>query len=245
MKVKLIDYQPNALELLIYTKNTRLRGNETLESIEAWPIYKKAEHLDYMLKTIQSSWEFVYYMFEIENVSRVFTHQLVRTRTASFAQESQRTVKAESYINPCDNHMASESMNSAFDIYNELLEAEEQVQDARYVLPMGTSTSIIFSANLRTLAHMAELRLCTRTAGEYQEVFKSMREEICKVHPWARNFLEVYCVRHGICAFPNYKDCPIQDYTIDITADIKDKIREKWERTRHIANPVAKDGKTM
>ena len=53
---------------------------------------KKDGHLDYMLNTIKSSWEFIDYTFDIRDVSRGFTHQFVRTRQGSCAQQSQRTV---------------------------------------------------------------------------------------------------------------------------------------------------------
>ena len=85
MKVKLISYTQDALELLLLTKNTRLAndGLLTLDDIKGWSHDKKMQHIGYMRDTIQSSWEFVDYTFKISGVSRAFTHQLVRTRTAS------------------------------------------------------------------------------------------------------------------------------------------------------------------
>ena len=121
---------------------------------------------------------------------------------------------------------------------------EIQVQDARYVLPMGMTTSIIMGANLRTLSQMAELRLCKRTAGEYQEVFKAMKAAVVEVHPWADSFLEVYCVKTGICCFPNYTECPVQKHCV-VTDEAKPDIKHIWEVTEHVANPIAKGGKTQ
>jgi hypothetical protein len=72
------------------------------------------------------------------------------------------------------------------------------------------ATAIIGKFNLRTLSHMAALRLCTRTQGEYQDVFQQMRARVVEVHPWAEPFLRVHCARHGVCAFPHYKECPIK-----------------------------------
>ena len=102
MKVDLISCTPDALELLIFTKESRLGNNVTLTDILNWPREKKVETLDYMLKTIKGSFEFVDYVFHIQDVSRAFTHQLVRTRTASFQQESMRAVKkdSDSYVLP-------------------------------------------------------------------------------------------------------------------------------------------------
>ena len=98
MKVKLINYTSDAVNLLLFTKNTRLMDDDNaLSKIKTWSEEKKQEELDYMLKTIRSSWEFIDYTFNIRDVSRGFTHQFVRTRQASYAQQSQRTVDMEGF----------------------------------------------------------------------------------------------------------------------------------------------------
>lgn len=247
MKVKLLDYQPHALELLLYTKNTRLRQEVTMSDILAWDMEKKLEHLDYMKKTIQSSFEFVTYVFDIYGVSRNFTHQLVRTRNAVYAQESQRTVDvrdAEVLGLPEDGRMYG-LVETIKNRYANEIDDGTPVQDARNILPTGIETSITMGTNLRELAHMAEVRLCTRTQGEYQKVFKEMKERIVEIHPWAESLIEVYCVKTGICCFPNYKECPVQAQTITISDDHKKGIKLLWEETDHVANPVAKNGRTM
>jgi thymidylate synthase ThyX len=79
MKVTLINYTHNAMDLLIFTKNTRLTMSpDRLEEIAKWPLERKWNELEYMANTIPSSWEFCDYTFMIEGVTRAFTHQLVR-----------------------------------------------------------------------------------------------------------------------------------------------------------------------
>lgn len=247
MKVELINYTHNALDLLIYTKNTRLSAGETLESIAHWPMEKKLDHLHYMLNTISSSWEFVDYTFEISEVSRSLTHQLVRTRTASYAQQAQRVVDVRNsgFVQQTDHDEYELSVARSFESYGKMIDDGVPVQEARGVLPTSVHTNIIMKANLRTLSHMAELRLCKRAEGEYQKVFRAMRDEVLKVHPWAKDFIQVYCVKTGICAFPNYTECPVQFNTVKIPKDVFYEIEASWEQTQHVANPVAKDGKTM
>jgi len=99
MKVTLLTATPNALDVLLYTKNTRLQMTGTgLAEVAAWSPEKKADELRYMRNTIQSSWEFVDYVFAIEGVTRAFTHQLVRHRVGtSFAQQAQRVVNMEGF----------------------------------------------------------------------------------------------------------------------------------------------------
>lgn len=251
MKVTLLNYTPDALELLIYTKNTRLKGEATLEDIKAMPMEEKLKHLSYMWDTIQSSWEFADYTFEITEVTRAFTHQFVRTRTASYAQEAQRVVdlsNAEWRTPPLiqftdEGAIFDQGVEDAIHTYKKLREAGVAPQDARGIMPTNIYTSIIAKQNLRTLSHLAELRLCTRTQGEYQDVFRLMREEILKVHPWARPVLDVYCAKHGTCAFPRYTDCPMHALTYhhDLHSHNQrlERIQEAFWSQRHEASPVA------
>jgi len=198
VKVKLVECTPNAKDLLIFTKNTRLLNVEdAYDEIKEWPEDKKQEELDYMLQTIKSSWEFIDYVFEIRDVTRAFTHQFVRTRTGSYAQQSQRTVDMEGfgYYTPpriSENEIAKaiydECMQKINEYYHDLREIVP-AEDARGVLPTNIHTNIVAKFNLRTLHETAKSRLSPRAQGEYQQVFKLMVDEVVKVHPWAEPFL--------------------------------------------------------
>jgi flavin-dependent thymidylate synthase len=198
MKVKLVECTPNAKDLLIFTKNTRLLNVEdAYDEIKDWPEDKKQKELDYMLQTIKSSWEFIDYVFEIRDVTRAFTHQFVRTRTGSYAQQSQRTVDMEGfgYYTPpriSENEIAKaiydECMQKINEYYHDLREIVP-AEDARGVLPTNIHTNIVAKFNLRTLHETAKSRLSPRAQGEYQQVFKLMVDEVVKVHPWAEPFL--------------------------------------------------------
>jgi len=252
MKVKLISHTPDALNLLLRTKNTRLTN---ADDPATWSPEKKQEHLDYMRDTIKSSWEFVDYVFEIEGVTRAFTHQLVRTRTGSYAQQAMRVVDARNQEvecapsildNPSFAEMWNEGVRAAMEAYGQLIDAGAPAQDARGILPTHITTSIMAKFNLRTLHEMAKLRLCTRTQGEYQNVFRDMRTLIGDMHPWALEFIDVYCVANGTCAFPRYgkKECPVYLPEMDNTS-VREAARKKFWLLRYEAAPVAKDGKAM
>ncbi len=272
MKVTLISVTPEALELLLFTKETRLAQDPGLfNQIRNWPMERKLEQLAYMRGTIQSSWEFVDYIFLIEGVSRSFTHQLVRTRHASFAQQSQRTVDMTGFEvvephglpgAPKDDEPWGEAwgvfhaaMGLADTAYQNLRALNMPPQVARAVLPEAIATNIIVKANLRTLSEMAKVRLCTRTQGEYQDVFRAMRETVITIHPWAEEFIEVACVATGVCCFPNYHECPIQGMTFNpgtgfrydraefsglpIPPATREEIKKEWQSVRFEATPVA------
>lgn len=255
MKVTLINYTPNALELLLGTKGTRL-GHD--EDPATWSPEKKDEHLGYMRDTIKSSWEFVDYVFEIEMVTRSFTHQLVRTRAGAYAQESQRTVDVRDHfvirpegIEPGSeaHRIWAEAATRAKEFYSQLVDMGIPVQDARDILPTGISTSIKAKFDLRTLHMMAQVRLCTRTQGMYQEVFRKMRAAVIEVHPWVgeHRFIEVQCVSTGTCAFPRFgkKSCKFYGDWMDRTPHQNVLHKVFWATEKQVAVPVAKDGKTM
>ncbi len=248
-KVDLISYTPDALEILIYTKSGRLASGTDFDDVKRMSIEEKNDHLSYMMDTIKSSFEFVDYIFDIRDVSRAFTHQVVRTRTASFQQEAMRVVDARdySYLQSTDNPAYKDAFEFSLGQYGKMIDEGVPVQDARGVLGTGIHTRIFVKANLRTLSNMAELRLCKRAEGEYQSVFKKMVKEVIKIHPWAEPLLECYCVKTGLCYFPRYDKCPVQKFTVNhISNCSKDGIREAWNRHQHVANPVAnEDGMTM
>lgn len=249
MKVELVNRTTWALETLLYTKNTRLQGEQSFEDVIAWSDDKKREHLAYMKDTIQSSWEFVDYTFEISGVTRAFTHQLVRTRTGSYAQESQRTVDVSDHkvVNTSGKRMFAEFADQAMENYRTMVEDNDiPIQDARGILPTNVTTSIIAKFNLRDIHNMALLRLCYRTQGEYQRVFELMRDCIVEVHPWAKDFIKVHCAWYGSCAFPRYKECPVKwdNSDVDDAARKLDYAR-RWNRFDHEAVPVAKEGMTQ
>mgnify|MGYP001605912227 CR=1 FL=1 len=251
MKVELISYTNDALSLLLSTKNTRLSVMDDPPTM--WSEEKRAEHLEYMRDTIKSSWEFVDYIFKIDGVTRAFTHQLVRTRTGSYAQQAMRVVDARNQpvaepatIYEGNIDIWNEGRDAALDCYAKLIGSGMPIQDARGILPTNITTSIMAKLNLRTLHEMAKLRLCTRTQGEYQDVFRAMREVVIAVHPWAEQFIDVHCVATGTCAFPRYgaKECPVYLSEMDNTS-VRKAAREKFWSVRHEAAPVAKDGKAM
>lgn len=257
MNVELISHTPDALNLLLTTKGTRLKHDEDPAT---WDAQKRAEHLAYMRDTIKSSWEFVDYTFRITGVTRAFTHQLVRTRTGSYAQEAMRVIDASGFatlVPPSVLDRADEEAISCWDGvmheidkgYKTLVKLGVPRQDARGVLPTNVLTNIIAKFNLRTLANMAELRLCTRTQGEYQDVFRKMRQLVVDAHPWADDFINVFCVNHAHCAFPRYgeKECPVYSTVIPTwqLEAFRKGIRERFDSIRYEARPVAVAGKAM
>ncbi len=200
MKVTLLDYTRNAEDLLIFTKSTRLTLSPGLmDAIAAWPPERKAEELKYIANTIRSSHEFVSYTFLIEGVSRAFTHQFVRTRQASYAQQSTRVVDMSRFdfvmperiaANPRAKELVEILNTFTARTYREMVEELDiPAEDARSILPTNVSTNITAKHNLRTFADLATSRSGGRTQDEYRTVINAMVDAVLAVHPWAKDFI--------------------------------------------------------
>lgn len=208
MNVTLIDYTgictPNpanfAAGILIFTKSTRLEMSPSLrEKTMAMPYEKKLAELDYMANTIPSSWEFVDYTFMITEVTRAFTHQFVRSRTFSFAQQTMRVLNVNGWdyeTGPTIKEDADRernytyAMNRIADAYDELIESGAAIEDARGVLPTNILTNIIAKCNMRTFVELVRKRSSPRVQGEYRDVLQAMQEAVRAVHPWIDKFID-------------------------------------------------------
>ena len=151
----------------------------------------------YLANIIQSGHgsvlEHVWASFIFADVSRVFTHELVRHRVGTaISQESLRFVRVEKLDLPVPS-VIREDMDSLYafwaaeeqleSAYRNLVEKmgiedmatfadkKEATSAARRVLPMGLPTTIGWSANLRTLRHVIESRTAPHAEEEIRMVF--------------------------------------------------------------------------
>ncbi len=123
--------------------------------------------------------------FRIKGGSRVFTHELVRHRLMSPSQESQRyvqygktrdydvvvppTIKGSPYY---ERYL--EMVAEAERFYGEMVAADIPKEDARYVLPNGTTSEIVISANLREYRHIFTVRCHPRAHWEIRDICLQM-----------------------------------------------------------------------
>lgn len=208
MKVTLIDYTGRgtmqaasyAAAILLFTKNTRLQMSPGLfEEILAWPYEKKLEELSYMANTIPSSWEFVDYTWMIEGVTRAFTHQLVRSRTFSFAQQTMRVLNVEGWryetgpsikADPVLKFSYDSNMSHIAEAYDMLIRDGAAIEDARGILPTNILTNIVMKGNMRSFVELVRKRSSSRVQGEYREVLEQLKSTALAVHPWLTLFIE-------------------------------------------------------
>jgi thymidylate synthase (FAD) len=217
MYVKLIGFTPQPEKLpamaakLTHSKTKPEELNKTSD-IELKNILKHVMNLGHT-----SVIEHTSFSFAISDVSRSLTHQLVRHRIASYAQQSQRYVNLNepNYVTPPkiakDKEMKKaydETMKNIWKEYNKLLDLKIPMEDSRYVLPNATCTNIIVTMNARSLLNFFELRCCQHAQWEIRKLANMMLKEVKKVAPVIFKNAGPTCKSKGICP-ENKKDCPL------------------------------------
>jgi len=186
----------HAARILAYTKNTRLQMTpEGWEEFRQMPIEQLQKELLYMSNSIPSSWEFADVTFAINDVTRACAQQITRTRTASYAMQSQRVtdMRAASWHVPDSvrsKSMYNFKMKSNILNYKLSLDSGESMEDARGLLPMNIHCNLIAKYNLRSLVELLRARDSLRVQGEYSLIAQAMRAEVFKIWPWAEPFFE-------------------------------------------------------
>ncbi len=131
------------------------------------------------------------YSFAMRNVSRVFTHELVRHRAGSaFSQESLRYVRLTdigfrvppaleplrarvlSIVEQLEELQREGAHALGIDAEGVPFHVKKEVTSAlRRLAPIGLSTDIIWTANVRTLRHVIEMRTDEGAEEELRLVF--------------------------------------------------------------------------
>lgn len=138
--------------------------------------------------------EMIHYVFLIKNVTRAFTHQLVRYRIGtSYAQESLRFVNASGRtvllppeLKGREEEIAiyARGVSEALKVYKELLRRGVPVQAARGVLPTNILTHIWVSLSHKTLQRIFAQRISELAQrGEWEYVLAQCKTAIHERYP--------------------------------------------------------------
>lgn len=122
---------------------------------------------------------------------RGVTHELVRHRLCSFAQESTRYVNYrdglsialpfEFYNKPEEvQNLYQEAFESSERLYRSLIEIGETPQQARAVLPTAIKTEIVVTTNIKEWVHILNLRYLGTTGTPHPDI-KVVAEKIYNI----------------------------------------------------------------
>jgi len=167
---------------------------------------------------LQAPLEFVKFHFFIEGIDRAMTHQIVRQRTAVFAQESLRfAVKenmAQEAIVPPSILTASQDIKDHYDTllvqiqekYNYLIANGIPAEDARAILPHCVSTRLHYCTDLRNLKEHSGNRLCTQAQFAWRALFSKIVGSIKGYNKGggdlvSLNLFKPACYQQGKCPF--------------------------------------------
>lgn len=219
-KITLVTWTNNPIKAIASQVNNMM-GNMThdLDTIE---IEDAVETIKELRKTsLLGALETLDLLFQIEDVPRSFTHQLVRNRVgATYHQESLRFATKTGGFDydiggsvKTDEQMVTfeEAMGVISSYYDRLVEMGVDTQDARGVLPINVNTKIGFKVNFRTLIKMCEVRLCYQSQPHWFKIASMMKREVeTKIHPDLAEFLVPYCDRNGKCGYKAIfdRECP-------------------------------------
>ncbi len=215
IEVKLVSHPPETeliakmAAVICYSKEHRF--NEVKQTAELKP----AEYLRKIIKDGHTSiLEHNIFVFYVSGISRVASHQLVRKRIASFSQQSQRYVNAESFNFVIPDTIKNTElvdeykkiMNSNFDFYQRMVDKGIPKEDARFILPNSTTTQLIVSMNAHALIDFFVKRICQRSQWEVRHLAELMLEEAKKVAPVIFKDVGAYCDFFGYCP-ENHMSC--------------------------------------
>jgi thymidylate synthase (FAD) len=152
----------------------------------------QCEYFANLLRSLHGSvLEHASYSFAFHNCSRVFTHELVRHRAGSaFSQESLRYVRLTdigfrippalepvrdqviSLVEQLEEFQVSAAEALGLDEEGLPFAVKKEVTSAlRRLAPIGLSTDIVWTANVRTLRHVIEMRTAAGAEEELRLVF--------------------------------------------------------------------------
>jgi len=155
--------------------------------------------------------EHAHVTFAIENVTRVFTHEVVRHRLCNFSQESLRFVRPTSldayFPGIYTDHLNESSARTVKNLFRRVFEDLEVFQQDlikicgmdkeglpfsvkkllqsanRRLMPIGMSTGIIVTSNHRNWRHLIEMRTAAFAEEEIRIVFGQIAKDLKEMFP--------------------------------------------------------------
>jgi len=148
------------------------------------------------------------FTFAVESISRVCSHQLVRHRVASFSQQSQRYIpirrlRERVVVPPTVDGEAEDgyfsTVEAASESYEALVASGVSREDARFVLPNATETSLLLTIDGASLLNFFGLRCCYRAQWEIRELADRMLWAVRRCEPSLFKGAGPYCYQLGHC----------------------------------------------
>ena len=146
---------------------------------------KRAYHC--VTKGHLSTLRFAHATFLIEDISRICSHQFVRSKHLDFLQRSQRYCNEEetNVVIPesINKYDVSDFIYNAQILYETLIKAGVKKEDARFILPQGTSTELLVVGNFQAWYDFINLRSGKEVQWEIRAVAHEINRQLHGIAP--------------------------------------------------------------
>lgn len=206
--VQMID-EPQFKQLMSYATRATIGVDITAEN-------EDTRDWEEMLKGgLQTALETSVIAFAVSGVSRTCTHQLVRSRRASFHQQSQRAsyygdspevrMPESVWRNPRAREAFIAAKLASDEAYRIACEEDISYQDARYALLEGTDNYILLEYSVREFLNVFAYRGCSMFSWEIVHVMRECRRLLLEAHPWMEPYVKISCEGPKRCTFQGWE----------------------------------------
>jgi thymidylate synthase (FAD) len=185
MKVTLVQHTPNPEEHIgllagiCYGKT----GEQSPEQC-----IKRATHC--VTKGHLSTLRFAHATFLVEDISRICSHQFVRSKHLDFLQRSQRYCNDEhmkmiipNSVDDIYGEQARAYVTAAVSLYDDLIELGIKKEDARFFLPQGIGTELLVVGNFQAWYDFIKLRSGKEVQWEIRAVAHEINRQLHSIAP--------------------------------------------------------------
>jgi flavin-dependent thymidylate synthase len=171
------------------------------------PVEAEGDWEEMLKGGLQTALETQVIVFGVSGVSRTCTHQLVRSRRAAFHQQSQRAgymgdtpecrMPESVYKDPIARDAFMEATLHAWRAYRRICDRDISYQDARFVLPEGTTNFILLEYPVREFLNVYAYRGCSMFQWEIVQVMRECKRVLVEAHPWIEPYVKISCEKTG------------------------------------------------
>lgn len=132
---------------------------------------------------------FAYATFLIEGISRAGSHQLVRSKHLDYLQQSQRYVNQTNatfvypQLDSRSEAILARHYDSCIRVYDALIARGIKKEDARFVLPAATTTSLYATGNFQAWKDFIKLRATKEAQWEIRDIAYEVSNQLHRLAP--------------------------------------------------------------
>ena len=205
MKVLLLNYTKDGIKLI--ADAIRVSG----------PFFDSKSDSDLVKFVVEhdftSTIEHVSFTFVLKDISIAISRELLEHRIAShtarstrYSDEGKTNFYHPNFRSNADREIFEKTLQYIREQYIRLKESCGY-EVARYLLPLATHCTYVWTINARSLITFLRLRLCKNAAPEMQELAKQVKGIVKKIYPEIFDSIDCRGSQYEICPEPKKRTC--------------------------------------